>query len=118
MYSPKLRVTWQNVLREIYTNSPAWYCSGDPTDIRSITDHSLAKKLGIDRWELNIHIQFLQKHELVVKGDEWEMTPKGFDIAMRDIEIKNDIVNRKSMLLATWVLAIAAGLEVCLVACL
>jgi len=102
-------LNWIRVLDEIWKYAPNQYSQGD----RAFDDDNpLAKKLKISGYELILIISFLQDQKLI-KYDStehnWiELTPKGFDVALQNRNMKNNDISNKMLHFLTYILVIVA----------
>lgn len=87
---------WKKILNEIYNHSPNSWCESNKCS-RNNDNHPIAKKLKINGQELMLGISFLENHKLIkteVHNSKefwasWELTGKGFNIALENQKQKN-----------------------------
>lgn len=82
---PQTNKHWKSVLHKLYSVSPHQYGTG-------IDDTPLANKMGLTGEQLKQATLFLMNHDLISSdpSNAWRVTQKGFDVALRNEEIKND----------------------------
>jgi hypothetical protein len=80
---------WKRVLAEIWDYAPNRYGRGKGA---FPDDHPLAKKLKLKSQELRLIVEFLEEQGLVEfdkQEQNWlNLTPRGFDVALRNEEIR------------------------------
>lgn len=87
---------WNGILNEIYNHSPNSWCESSQCG-RNDGNHPIAKKLKITGQKLKLGISFLENHKLIktqVHNSKefwasWELTDKGFNIALENQKQKN-----------------------------